>query len=97
MRSTDTVLGLIRERGKKGLPMERVMRLLYDPNLYLTAYGKLDKNQGAMTPGVTEETVDGMSLDKINAIIQSLRHGTFRWKPARRTYIPKKSGATRFL
>jgi retron-type reverse transcriptase len=97
MRSTDTVLGLIRTRGKKGLPMERVMRLMYDPNLYLTAYGKLYKNQGAMTPGVTEETVDGMSLDKINAIIQSLRDDTFRWKPARRTYVPKKSGKMRPL
>jgi group II intron reverse transcriptase/maturase len=50
-----------------------------------------------MTPGVTEETVDGMSLDKINAIITSLRDGTFRWKPARRTYIPKKSGKMRPL
>jgi retron-type reverse transcriptase len=97
MRSTDTVLGLIRERGKRGLPVERVMRLMYDPNLYLTAYGKLYKNQGAMTPGATEETVDGMSLDKINAIIQSLRDGTFRWKPARRTYIPKKNGKMRPL
>src|SRR6266849_9398828 len=68
MRSTDTILGLIRERGRKGLPMERVMRLMYNPNLYLTAYGKLYKNQGAMTPGVTGETPDGMSLDTINAI-----------------------------
>jgi retron-type reverse transcriptase len=97
MRSTDTILGLIRERGRKGLPIERVMRLMYTPDLYLTAYAKLYKNQGAMTPGVTEETADGMSLDKINAIIASLRNGTFRWKPARRTYIPKKSGKMRPL
>ena len=97
MRSTDTVLGLIRERGRKGLPMERVMRLMQNPDLYLTAYGKLYKNQGAMTPGVTGETADGMSLDKINAMIHSLREGTFRWKPARRTYIPKQSGKMRPL
>jgi len=97
MRSTDTILGLIRERGRRGLPMERVMRLMYNPDLYLTAYGKLYKNFGAMTPGVTGETADGMSLDKINTIIHSLREGTFRWKPARRTYIPKKSGKMRPL
>jgi len=95
MRSTDTILGLIRQRGSKRLPMERVMRLMYTPDLYLTAYGKLYKNQGAMTPGATGETADGMSLDKINTILQSLREGTFRWKPARRTYIPKKSGKMR--
>jgi group II intron reverse transcriptase/maturase len=97
MRSTDTILGLIRERGRRGLPMERVMRLMYNPDLYLTAYAKLYQNQGAMTPGVTGETADGMSLDKINAIIATLRDDTFRWKPARRTYIPKKSGKMRPL
>ncbi len=97
MRSTDTILTIIRERGRKGLPMERVMHLMYNANLYLTAYGKLYKNAGAMTPGVTGETPDGMSLAKINAIITTLRDGTFRWKPARRTYIPKKSGKMRPL
>ncbi len=61
MRETDTILGLIRERGRKGLPLERVYRLLYNPELYLTAYGKIYRNAGAMTQGATEETVDGMS------------------------------------
>ncbi len=97
MRSTDHILTIIRERGRKGLPMERVYRLLYWQDLYLTAYGKLYRNQGAMTPGVTAETPDGMSLAKINAIIQSLKDGTFRWKPARRVYIPKQTGKMRPL
>ncbi len=97
MRSTDTILGVIREYGRKGKPIERVMQFMYNQNLYLTAYGKLYKNQGAMTKGVTGETPDGMSLDKIDAIITSLRDGTFQWRPARRTYIPKKSGKMRPL
>jgi hypothetical protein len=41
MRTANTILGLIRERGKKGLPLERVYKLLYNRNLYLTAYGKI--------------------------------------------------------
>ncbi len=41
MRTSDTILGLLRERGRKGLPLERVYRLLYIPDLYLTAYGKI--------------------------------------------------------
>jgi hypothetical protein len=41
MRETNTILGLIHERGKKGLPLERVYRLMYNPSLYLTAYGKI--------------------------------------------------------
>ena len=97
MRIADTILGLIRERGKKGLPLERVYKLLYNRNLYLIAYGKIYRNKGAMTHGVTDETPDGMSLAKIDALIEALRYERFQWLPARRTYIPKKNGATRFL
>lgn len=97
MRETTTILGLIHERGKKGLPLERVQRLLYNRSLYLTAYGRMYRNQGALTKGTTEETVDGMSLDKIDTLIEVLRDGTFQWRPARRTYIPKKNGKKRPL
>jgi len=65
--------------------------------LYLTAYGKLYRNKGAMTEGTTEETVEGMSQEKIERIIKALRDGTFRWKPVRRVYIPKKDGKKRPL
>jgi hypothetical protein len=43
-----------------------------------------------MTPGVTRETVDGMRLGKIEAIIGALRQERYRWTPLRRTYIEKK-------
>ena len=61
MRTAETVLGIIRERGRRGLPIEDIYRQLYNPSLYLCAYGKIYRNRGAMTPGITPETVDGMS------------------------------------
>lgn len=85
------------ERGKKGLPLERVYRLLFNRDLYLMAYGKIYRNKGAMTHGVTDETPDGMSLTKIDALIEALRYERFQWLPARRTYIPKKNGKKRPL
>src|SRR5713101_6358904 len=97
MQDTNTYLGLIHERGKQRVPLERVYRQLYNPDLYLTAYGKLYRNKGAMTKGTTEETAEGMSLDKVDTIIKALRDGTFQWKPARRVYIPKKNGKKRPL
>src|SRR6266702_3492929 len=97
MRNAETILGLIRERGKKGLPLEKVYRLLFNRNLYLMAYGKIYRNDGAMTHGVTEETPDGMSLEKIDAIIEALRYERYQFLPARRTYIPKKNGKKRPL
>jgi hypothetical protein len=74
MREARTILELLRERGKKGLPVERVYRLLYHPDLFLMAYGRIDRNRGAMTKGTTGETADGMHLDKITAIIDALKH-----------------------
>ena len=97
MRSAETVLGVIRERGKRRLPLEDIYRQLYNPDLYLRAYGRLYRNDGALTPGVTAETVDAMSLEKIDRIITALRYERYRWTPVWRTFIPKKSGKLRPL
>jgi group II intron reverse transcriptase/maturase len=97
MRNADTILGVLRERGRRRLPLEDIYRQLYHRDLYLRAYGRIYRNDGAMTPGSTPETVDAMSLEKIEAIIGLLRLERYRWTPVRRTYIPKKSGQWRPL
>ena len=97
MRPAETVLNVIRERGERGLPLENIYRLLYNRELYLRAYGRLYSNQGAMTKGTTAETVDGMSLVKIDRIIDELRYERFRWTPVRRVNLPKPNGGTRPL
>src|SRR5690349_1121539 len=91
MRNAKTILAIIQERGKKELPLEDIYRQLYNRDLYLCAYHKLYRNAGAMTPGVTEETVDEMSLRKIDAIIEKLRYERYRWLPVRQVQIPKKN------
>ncbi|MFE3785991.1 reverse transcriptase domain-containing protein [Amycolatopsis sp. NPDC059090] len=90
MQSAETVLDVIRKRGERGLPVERLYRQLFNPQLFLLAYGRIYANKGAMTPGATGETVDGMSLEKIQTIIGALRDERYRWNPTRRVYIEKK-------
>ena len=97
MQSAETVLDVIGKRGERGLPVERVYRQMFNPQLFLLAYGRIYANKGAMTPGVTGETVDGMSLAKIETIIDALRHERYRWRPVKRIYIPKKNGKLRPL
>jgi group II intron reverse transcriptase/maturase len=97
MRNAETVLGVLRERGRRGLPVERLYRQMFNPQWYLLAYGKLYSNKGAMTPGVDSETVDGMTLGKIGRIIDALRHERYRFKPVKRVYRPKKNGKRRPL
>ena len=97
MQNAETVLGVLRERGRRGLPCEELYRQMFNPQLYLLAYGQIYANQGAMTPGTTQETADGMSMRKINRIIEAMRHERYRFRPVRRVHIPKKNGTTRPL
>src|SRR5262245_32390412 len=97
MRNTDTILAIHRKRGAVGLPLERVYKHLFNPELFLRAYGRIYRNAGATTKGATEETVDGMSLRKVHRIIDLLRQERYRWAPVRRTEIPKANGKMRPL
>ena len=97
MQETGVVLGVLRERGRKGLPCTQLYRQMFNRVLYLTAYGNIYSNQGAMTPGANEETADGMSEEKIEQIIGLMRNERYRFSPARRIYIPKKNGRLRPL
>jgi group II intron reverse transcriptase/maturase len=97
MQNADHYLGILRERGRQGLPLKRVYRQLFNRELYLKAYGRIYCNAGAMTHGITDETADGMSLKKIDAIIEALRSERYHCKPARRVWIAKKNGKKRPL
>jgi group II intron reverse transcriptase/maturase len=97
MQNAETVLGVLRERGRRGLPCNELYRQLFNPQIYLLAYGRIYANQGAMTPGACGETADGMSEGKIGRIIDALRHERYRFAPVKRIHIPKKNGKMRPL
>ncbi len=97
MRTAETILNIIQDRGKRRLPLDDVYRQLYNPDMSLRSYTKLYKNDGAMTPGTTGETVDGMSLEKIDRVIGAIRCEQWKWPPVRRIYIEKPKGGKRPL
>jgi group II intron reverse transcriptase/maturase len=97
MQEAEVVLSVLRERGRKGLPLTQLYRQMFNKELYLLAYGNIYSNQGAMTPGASDETADGMSEDKIEQIIELMRRERYRFSPARRVYRPKKNGKLRPL
>jgi len=97
MQEAATVLGIIRNRGERGLPLKNLYRQLYNPQFYFRAYVRLYSNDGAMTPDTTGETVDGMSREKIKTMIDLIRQERWRWTPVKRVYIPKRSGKLRPL
>ena len=93
MQKAEQILQAIRKLGEQKVPLTRVYRCLYSEDLYLAAYAKIYSNRGATTPGTDQaDTVDGMSLKRIRKIIEQLRQEKYRFKPVRRTKIPKKKG-----
>ena len=92
MRKPTDVLNSLSDKSKNPMyKFERLYRNLYNPEFYLLAYKNIYTNDGSMTPGVDGVTTDGMSLERIDKIIASLKDHSYRPNPARRTYIAKKN------
>ena len=81
----------------KGYPIRNLYRLMYVPPLWLEAYSNVYSNKGAITLGVDDDTLDGMSQRRIDQIINDLKAETYRCKPVRRVYIPKGNSKLRPL
>ena len=91
-------LEIVHRLGSQGYEVRKVYRRIQDRELFLIAYGNLYANKGAMTAGVNpNDTVDGMSLDRIDDIIAKLKNSTYVWQPVKRIEIPKKNGKMRPL
>ena len=97
LTKTEKTLTVLQERSSKGKEILRLYRELFKPELYRMAYANIYANQGAITKGSTEDTLDGMSEERIDKIIQLLKGEKYRWNPVRRTYIPKSNSKDRPL
>lgn len=98
MHTTPEYLEIVKSRGERRLELKRVYRNLQNKELFLIAYSRIYDNSGATTRGTDPtDTVDGMSQKKIEEILKQLKDGKYKWKPARRIYIPKSNGKLRPL
>jgi len=97
MQKAEQILQAVQKMGEKRIPLTRVYHSLFSEDLFLAAYDKIARNRGALTAGTESDTADGMNRKRIQNIIEQLRCERFRFRPARRIQIPKKSGGTRPL
>ena len=58
------------------------------------AYQRIYAKPGNMTQGADGETIDRMSLPRIEKLILSLKDESYSPQPSRRVHIPKKNGKT---
>ncbi|MFR9542287.1 MAG: reverse transcriptase domain-containing protein [Rikenellaceae bacterium] len=98
MRNPERILNsLTKHSDNSDYKFERLYRILFNEEMYLVAYQKLQNKAGNMTPGVDGKTIDGMSTPRIEQLIQTLKDESYQPKPAKRVYIPKKNGGKRPL
>ena len=76
---------------------KRLYRNLYNIEFYFLAYHKIYAKEGNLTKGVDGKTIDAMSIERIQSIIEKLRDQTYQPHPAKRVYIPKANKGKRPL
>ena len=92
LRNPIEVLKNLTEKSKnENYKFQRLYRNLYNPEFYWLAYKNIYANNGSMTAGADGTTIDGMSNERIDKIINSLKDRSYQPKPARREYIAKRS------
>lgn len=87
----EVLKNLTKKSKNENYRFQRLYRNLYNPDFYWLAYKNIYANKGSMTAGADGKTLDGMSDERINKIIQSLKDHSYKPKPARRKYIAKKN------
>lgn len=98
MRNPKNVLeSLTSKAANEDYHYKRLYRNLYNPEIFLLAYERTQAKPGNMTAGNDGNTIDGMSMKRIDSLIQKLKDFSYQPKPARRTYIPKANGKMRPL
>lgn len=98
MRNPKNVLeSLTSKAANEDYHYKRLYRNLYNPEFFLLANERTQAKPGNMTAGNDGNTIDGMSMKRIDSLIQKLKDFSYQPKPARRTYIPKANGKMRPL
>jgi group II intron reverse transcriptase/maturase len=98
MRSPQRVLNSLTEHSKvSNYKFERLYRILFKKEMFYVAYQGIYAKPGNMTKGSDGQTIDGMSLSRIDMLIDSLKDESYQPMPSRRVYIPKKNGDKRPL
>lgn len=98
MRSPRVVLdNLAKQTTREDYKFQRLYRNLYNMEFYLIAYARIYSKEGNMAKGVDGQTIDGMSLERIEKLIEKIKDFSYQPKPSKRVYIPKKNGDKRPL
>ena len=93
MRNPENVLNSLQAHSAQSdYAYDRLYRNLFNREFFFQAYQNIYANKGNMTAGTDGKTIDAMSMERIDRLIETLKDESYQPKPSRRTYIPKKNG-----
>lgn len=78
----------IEDASKKGIQYVIYTKLRVS-GLWLQAYVNIRANAGALTQGVSTDTIDGFSIERAEKLAKTLRSREYVAKPVRRVQIPR--------
>ena len=82
---------------RAGKRVNGLARLLASRTLMDASVNRTRGNRGTATPGIDGETLDGLTIERINGWVRGMVEGTYRAKPVKRVFIPKANGKPRPL
>lgn len=96
MQNPNVLLTILsRMTQKSEVKFDKLFQKLYNTDLWMMAYESIAPKPGNMTKGADDRTVDGMNLERIQAVIDDLKASRYTPTPVRRTYVKKANGKLR--
>ena len=75
MRNPEIVLNTLCQHSKvSDYKFERLYRILFNKEMFFIAYQRIYAKPGNMTPGTDGQTIDQMSIGRIERLIETLRN-----------------------
>lgn len=68
----------------------RLIHIVSDAEVLILAYEIIKSKSGNLTPGSDSTTLDKISMEWFKKVTKVLKAGKYKFKPARRVYIPKQ-------
>lgn len=78
MKNPEIILNTLCSHSRdKGYKYERLYRLFFNEQMFMVAYESIKSKPGNMTPGTDGKTIDGMSIERVNALISKLKDESY--------------------
>lgn len=98
MKKLDRLIAISKlSKNNKKWKHKDIFRCLNKDELWMIAYENIKSNKGALTKGSNNETLDGISIERLKRLKNNVYSEQYKFKEVKLTYIPRPDGRKRPL